>query len=153
MTFCVRAYSSAARRSESRCCIAGLAYSEKKAKMPRSSRCWSSDCGDGSLAAFCSRRSSPSRTAARPPTADQLRHPPAHRHRFYSPRCAACSVLFAFQRVPAQKPQHQISVSSYTGHVVFTPTALLFSLTIGLSSNLCTPLLPLQWHYGLFCSS
>lgn len=47
----------------------------------------------------------------------------------------------------------KISVSSYTGHVVFTPTALLFSLTIGLSSNLCTPLLPLQWHYGLFCSS
>ena len=47
----------------------------------------------------------------------------------------------------------KISVSSYTGRVVFTPTALLFSLTIGLSSNLCTPLLPLQWHYGLFCSS
>lgn len=44
----------------------------------------------------------------------------------------------------------KISVSSYTGHVVFTPTALLFSLTIGLSSNLCTPLLPLQWHYGFF---
>lgn len=97
----------AARRSESRCCIAGLAYSGRKAKMPRSSRCWSSDCGDSSLAAFCSRRSSPSRTAARPPTADQLRHPPAHRHRFYSPRCAACSVLFAFQSVPAQNPQHQ----------------------------------------------
>ena len=44
----------------------------------------------------------------------------------------------------------KISVSSYTGHVVFTPTALLFSLTIGFSSNLCTPLLPLQWHYGFF---
>lgn len=29
----------AARRSESRCCIAGLAYSGRKAKMPRSSRC------------------------------------------------------------------------------------------------------------------
>lgn len=42
----------AARRSESRCCIAGLAYSGRKAKMPRSSRCWSSDCGDGRLAAL-----------------------------------------------------------------------------------------------------
>ena len=97
----------AARRSESRCCIAGLAYSGTTARRSHSNRRWSSDCGDGSLAAFCSRRSSPSRTAVRPPTADQLRHTPAHRHRFYTPRCAACSVLFAFQSVPAQNPQHQ----------------------------------------------